>query len=72
MITSNLTDMAAGTLPSGDLCAGSRVPLAGFFLSHNNLTGSLDVSDCVDLVLLDASFNNLTGENVVTSRAQYC
>ena len=68
MIISNLTNfMAAGTLPTGDLCAGGTVPLAGLFLSHNNLTGSLDVSDCVDLVLLDASYNNLTGENVVTT-----
>ena len=72
MIISNLTNMAAGTLPTVDLCAGSTVPLAGLFLSHNNLTGSLDVSDCVDLVLLDASFNNLTGENVVTTREKYC
>ena len=57
--------MATGTLPAGGLCSGSTVPLAGLFLSHNSLTGSLDISDCVDLVLLDASFNNLTGENIV-------
>ena len=62
--------MITGTLPAGGLCASSTVPLAGLFLSRNSLTGPLDISDCVDLVLLDASFNNLTSENVANENGR--
>ena len=47
-------------MPTG-LCHGGKVPLAGLFISHNNISGALDVSDCLVLQQLDASYNGLTG-----------
>ena len=51
----------AGTVPS-DLCSPeAHSPLADIFLDNNLLTGTLNVSACQNLILLEASSNNLTG-----------
>ena len=53
--------MLSGSVPP-DICLGDgSSPLSDLFLSYNQLTGSLDVSDCLNLVLLDCGFNNMTG-----------
>ena len=49
-------------MPS-DLCSPEvHSPLSDIFLNNNQLTGTLDVSACQNLILLNAAFNNLTGE----------
>ena len=48
-------------MPS-DLCSPEvHSPLSDIFLNNNQLTGTLDVSACQNLILLNAAFNNLTG-----------
>ena len=52
-------------MPS-DLCSPDGLsPLSDLFLYNNNLTGNLNVSNCLNLILLDASFNNLDGALLV-------
>ena len=52
----------AGTVPS-DLCSpAAHSPLSDLFLDNNQLTGTLNVSSCLNLILLEASSNNLTGK----------
>ena len=51
----------AGTVPS-DLCSlEAHSPLSDIFLDNNMLTGTLNVSACLNLILLEASSNNLSG-----------
>ena len=51
----------AGSVPS-DICSPDGLsPLSDIFLDSNQLSGALDVSSCLNLILLDVSFNNISG-----------
>ena len=50
-----------GSVPS-DLCSPDGLsPLTDIFLDSSQLSGALDVSSCLNLILLDGSFNNISG-----------
>ena len=53
--------IASGTVPR-DICVPNVIsPLSDLQLGSNILTGDLDLSHCVNLIALDAPFNNFSG-----------
>ena len=51
----------AGSVPLDFCTTDGLSPLSDIFLDSNQLTGVLDVSSCLNLIILDVSFNNISG-----------